>query len=521
MTKKEFFQTNYLVIGSGIAGLNFALKAKEFGKVTIVTKKKIMESNTNYAQGGIAAVLGSNDSFKDHLKDTIVAGDGLCNEDAVKILVSEGPNSVMNLIKEGVVFDRFKSNFSLGLEGGHTRNRIIHAGDYTGREIEKKLVSAIRRNKIRVLEYHIAYELFVENGICRGARILDINGNKIIDISANVIILTTGGIGQVFKHNTNPKIATGDGIAMGYLAGAEIADMEFVQFHPTTLNVPSSRNFLISEALRGEGAILVNKDGKRFMENIHPLKELAPRDIVTRAMFHELKNGPVYLDIRHKGKEFIKNRFPMIYKTCLKHKIDITKQKFEVVPAAHYLCGGVKTDINGETIIKRLYAFGETANTGVHGANRLASNSLLESIVFGNRSFNDSKKYEKIPIFTSEKSHKIIQKKWKESSSIKSRIQDIMWEKAGIIRKNIEIEDGIVEIQSILKVIRNRYTDCISKDVIEVYNLSLIALLILKSALIRKESRGAHFNLDYPKKDDKNWRKHIIIRKGDENQIIG
>ncbi|MCS7300305.1 MAG: L-aspartate oxidase, partial [Fimbriimonadales bacterium] len=381
---------DFLVLGSGIAGLTFALNAAPHGSVAILTKKQRSESNTNYAQGGIAAAIGADDSWELHLQDTLIAGAGLCDRAAVEVLVKNGPRLIHWLIELGAQFDRTPDgNIALGKEGGHSRNRIIHAADHTGYEIERTLLIAARKTPhITILEHYQALDLIIENGACAGVQVLDTLTGDLFEIRAKATLLATGGCGQVYLHTSNPLIATGDGIAMAWRAGAVIANMEFIQFHPTTLYHTDAPSFLISEAVRGEGGILRRRDGYRFMPDYDPRAELAPRDIVARAIDAELKKTGdpcVYLDITHLDPEFIKHRFPTIYHTCLQYGVDITKEPIPVVPAAHYTCGGVWTDLNGRTTIPRLYACGEVAYTGVHGANRLASNSLLEALVFAER----------------------------------------------------------------------------------------------------------------------------------------
>ena len=411
MNKKIEIKSDFLVIGSGIAGLIFAIKASDVGTVSIVTKKDNFESNTNYAQGGIASVLSPLDSYQAHIDDTIKAGCHLGNIDAIKLLVTKGPLIINELISWGTKFS-FSENpqqtneLDLGKEGGHSSNRIVHAQDLTGKEIERSLLKKISEIKnIQMFEDHTAIDILTEHQLqiasdtctCYGAYILDNKTGDVITFKSKITHIASGGIGQVYNHTTNPSIATGDGIAMAYRAGAIIADMEFIQFHPTTLftKKKEGRVFLISEAVRGEGAILLNSRMHKIMENAHHLKDLAPRDIVARTIDYELKKSGddyVYLDIRSRGKKFLEKRFPGIFEQCLKQGIDISKDLIPVVPAAHYLCGGISSDINGRSSINNLYVSGESACTGVHGANRLASNSLLEGAVFSDAAFNHSSK---------------------------------------------------------------------------------------------------------------------------------
>ncbi len=458
MKKQNSQNFNFLVIGSGIAGLNFALQAAKYGKVAIVTKKELMESNSNYAQGGIAAVLSKTDNFQKHITDTLKAGCYLNNKKAVETMVRQAPKEIKRLLDIGVGFAREQNELSLTKEGGHSQRRIAHAKDATGKEIERALIYQIRHHKnIVVLESHLAVDLIIQNNKCRGAIVLN-DKNKSEIFLSKATILATGGAGQVYIRNSNPKIATGDGLAMAYRAGAEIKDLEFIQFHPTALAKTGKPAFLISETLRGEGAILKNKKNIAFMKKYHPLAELAPRDIVSRAIFSELKKGragteqsrSVYLDIRHRGTEFIKNRFPYIYNELWWYGIFMDKDLIPVAPAAHFVCGGVHTDLNGKTNIPGLYAFGEVAETGVHGANRLASNSLLECLVFSSRAVKSVKNYIKRChpelVSGSFKQIKILKKMPKQvrHDNLKLKIQTLMWQNVGIIRKTKNLQKTLI-----------------------------------------------------------------------------
>ncbi len=429
--------TDFLVIGSGIAGLNFALQAAQYGKVGIVTKKELMESNSNYAQGGIAAVLDKNDNFEKHITDTLKAGCYLNDKKAVETMVRQAPREIKRLLDIGVGFAREQNQLSLTQEGGHSKKRIAHAKDATGKEIERALIYQVRHHKnIAIFESHFALDLIIQNNKCVGAGVLN-DKNKPEIFLSKATILATGGAGQVYKRNSNPKIATGDGIAMAHRAGAKIRDMEFIQFHPTALAKHGKPAFLLSETLRGEGGGLKNKHGQTFMKKYHPLKELAPRDIVARAIFSELKNGPIYLDIRHKGVEFIKQRFPYIYNELWWYGIKMENDLIPVAPAAHFVCGGVHTNLNGETNIPGLFAFGEVAHTGVHGANRLASNSLLECMVFSSRTIKSAVKYikkQKMPHIKIN-SLKILKSPQNPCNQCKKTIQNIMWANVGIVRE--------------------------------------------------------------------------------------
>ncbi|TET24811.1 MAG: L-aspartate oxidase [Candidatus Bathyarchaeum sp.] len=511
--------TDFLVVGSGIAGLNFALKVANYGRVIIVTKKEIMESNTNLAQGGIATVTRKDDSVQLHIKDTVNVGSGLSNKRIVKILAEKGPEAIRNLLSFGVKFDKENDELHLTTEGGHSMARVLHSGDSTGREIEQSMTESIRKSKdIEVFEDCFAIDLILKNTGCIGARILDIKNRKMCDIFARVTILATGGIGYIYQNTTNPEIATGDGIAMALRAGAKIEDMEFVQFHPTTLNKLGAPHFLISEALRGEGAILVNARGERFMLGYDNMGELAPRDIISRTIFNELKNGPVYLDIRHKGKGFILDRFPMIHQECLKYDVDITTDLIPVSPAAHYICGGIKTNEYGETTVANLLAFGECTCTGVHGANRLASNSLLESVVFSSLGAQKAKNYLKNEIEAppQQKETAFANIETQELNYIKAELRNAMWDYVGIIRTEEKMDLMLRKLEHL-----NRRLDVfggtgVNTQFLEIKNMVTVANLITKAAHTRKESRGTHYRTDYPTTDDKNWLKHICFEQREE-----
>lgn len=538
--------TDFLIIGSGIAGLSLALKLSEFGSVSIITKKQKFESNTNYAQGGIATVMGENDNFELHIKDTLECGAGLCNVDAVRKIVTEGPERINELIEIGAKFSKEKGELLLGKEGGHSRNRIIHSNDLTGKEIERALLNKIAKSKkIKIYEYYFAIDLLTKKNLknkkektnkCYGIYALNVKSNKVEKIISGKTILATGGAGQVYKHTTNPAIATGDGIAMGYRAGCEIANMEFMQFHPTSFYEPgrdqnSSQVFLISEAVRGAGAILRTKKGKEFMHKYDKRKSLAPRDIVARAIDNEMKKSGdayVYLDLNNIGEERIKKEFPNIYKYCLSKGIDITREMIPVVPAAHYTCGGIKTDLEGKTNLENLYASGEVTMTGVHGANRLASNSLLEAMVFSESIFESIKNELNVKKLKSVKELNKLRseiynwnddgtentEEWILISHNKKEIKDIMSDYVGIVRNTIRLERAYRRMNMMRDEIRSFYKKTkVNVDLLELRNLVTVAYLIIYSAKQRKESRGLHYMLDYPEKDDKNFLKDTITVK--------
>ena len=525
--------SDFLVIGSGIAGLAFALQAAKHGKVAMVTKREITESATNYAQGGIATVFSQEDTFDAHVEDTLVAGAGICNEEVVRMVVEEGPHVIRSLIDWGVKFTTSGDSYDLTREGGHSQRRILHADDVTGREIERALVAAARENpNIDIYEYHIAIDLITEAKVkrmklkpnrCLGAHVLDIDKGLVRTFSSKITLLASGGAGKVYLYTCNPDVATGDGVAMAYRAGATVANMEFMQFHPTTLFHPHAKSFLISEAVRGEGAILKRRDGTAFMEKYHHLKDLAPRDIVARAIDNEMKTSGddcVYLDMTHKEPEYIRNRFPNIYQTCLDYGLDMTRQPLPVVPAAHYLCGGVAVDLNGETDIKHLYAIGEVAFTGLHGANRLASNSLLEAAVYAGRAYEHAVAalarncfdYPVIPEWdagtaTNSDEMVIVSQNWDE-------IRRFMWNYVGIVRSDKRLERAMHRIRLIQEEIDDYYWDfIITSDLIELRNIATVAELIILCARSRTESRGLHYTIDHPERDDIHCRKDTFVKK--------
>ncbi|MCL5103980.1 MAG: L-aspartate oxidase [Armatimonadetes bacterium] len=521
-----------LVLGTGIAGLSFALRASEAGRVAVVTKKSDTESNTNYAQGGIAAVIDPNDTYESHIHDTHVAGAFICHEDAVEILVKEGPDRVRELMQLGVRFTHSEdaanpNHLDLGREGGHSTRRIVHAADLTGREIERALVAQVKSNaNIRVFEHDHAIDLIAEEvggkTVCRGAHVLDSETGDVMSFRAKVTMLATGGLSRVYLHTSNPEIATGDGVAMAYRAGAMVANMEFIQFHPTTLHHPDGRSFLISEAVRGEGGILRLKSGETFMENYHEMGCLAPRDVVARAIDTELKKSGdecVYLDVTHMDPDKVKEHFPHIYQTCLSFDIDITKEWIPIVPAAHYSCGGVVTDVHGRTSVNNLYACGEVACTGVHGANRLASNSLLEAIVYTRRAAIDMEgkigSVELAPIkeFPVERharpvSHDLV-------VDLTKQLRTAMWKYVGIVRTNERLAKALDIIRDIATQAEELYASGIlSAELLELRNMALTAELIILSAQSRKESRGLHYNLDYPDLDEANFKHDTVLVGG-------
>jgi L-aspartate oxidase len=531
--KVEVIESDFLVIGSGVAGLVFALLAGQVGTVRLVTKKDSFESNTNYAQGGIACVLDPNDTFDSHVEDTLKAGAGLCKKEVVEILVREGPAMIGKLVEWGARFtpDEEGQAFDLGREGGHSRRRIVHAADLTGREVERALLHALRSSpNVELHEQQIAVELLDEgtgeDRRCVGAQVFDTVNRKIIYYVAPAVLLSTGGAGRVYLHNTNPPIATGDGVAMAWRQGVRVANMEFIQFHPTSFYSPVKPTFLISEAVRGEGAILRTIEGEAFMEKYHPMGNLAPRDVVARAIDTEMKfSGAPYvlLDLTHLDGDFIKQRFPHITRLCRERRVDIATEPIWVVPAAHYTCGGVETDTNGETNFHGLFATGEVACTGVHGANRLASNSLLEALVFSRRAFEHVQKtrsdYKK-PEVQLGKWHKKDFYRVDESfeavriAHCREEIKRLMWNYVGIVRNT----DRLRLAERRLEIIRQEVDGYLASgvffpDLVELWNMATVGGLIVRSAILRKESRGLHYNTDFPKPDDANWLKDTVLVK--------
>ena len=539
-------KTDFLIIGSGVAGLMFALKVADHGSVAIVTKRGVTDSNTMLAQGGIASVFGTLDSFDLHIRDTLVSGDGLCNKEVVEMVVKNGPERICELIDLGVQFNlrnkeksvNMPPELDLGREGGHSQKRIVHAQDMTGQELERVLVGhAKNHHNITLFENHIAIDLItcstrMKRGLvttthedyCCGAYVFDRITKKVKTVSSKITLLATGGTGKVYLYTSNPDIATGDGIAMAYRAGATLANLEFVQFHPTCLYHPDAKNFLISEAVRGEGGILIDSSGNPFMERYSPLKDLACRDVVARAIDTELKRtgqDSVFLDVSHKSPESIKERFPNLYEQCLIFGIDMTTDPIPVVPAAHYMCGGVVTDMTGRTDIRNLYATGETACTGLHGANRLASNSLLEALVYAHsaaeqavkdtlstdfKSFPETPAWDEVGTTDSDELIMVSQN-WDE-------IRRFMWNYVGIVRSDKRLARANRRIEIIQNEIREYYWNFkVAADLVELRNIATVAELIIKCAMHRKESRGLHYNLGYPERNDSRWQKDTVIRR--------
>jgi L-aspartate oxidase len=517
-------RTDFLVIGSGIAGLTFALKAVKYGKVTIVTKANLEDTNTRYAQGGIAAVFSEPDNFEKHINDTLIAGGGICNEEVVRMVVQEAPARIKDLINLGVSFDKKEDGtYDLAKEGGHTEHRILHHKDRTGESIQMTLMERVRNEaNIEILEHHFAIEILTQHHLgeivkrnypdikCFGAYVADLKGQQVITILSKVTVVATGGIGNVYLTTTNPEIATGDGVAMVYRAKGTIENMEFIQFHPTSLYDPERKpSFLITEALRGYGAVLKNLSGEKFMNRYDSRGSLAPRDIVARAIDNEMKiwgDDHVWLDCTHLNKEGLKDHFPNVYEHCLERGIDITKDMIPVVPCAHYSCGGIKVDINGQSNIDRLYALGEASSTGLHGANRLASNSLIEAAVYAHRAAGHSGARLKELNFE----EKIPQWDYKGTTHLEEmvlitqstkEVQMIMSNYVGIVRSDIRLERAMVRLDILYEETESLYKkSLISKKICELRNLINVGYIIIKMAKNRHESVGLHYSIDYPKR---------------------
>src|SRR5512146_2304307 len=517
-TAAEF---DYIVVGAGVAGLRAAIELAASGRVLCLAKRELSESNTQYAQGGIAAALSDEDEIQLHFQDTINAGDGLVNPDAAHVLVEEGPVRIEELIKWGTEFDRQGTKLAFTREGAHSRNRVLHAhGDSTGQEIGRALYArAASLKNISFREFGFTSDLLLENGRVCGVSLLEETGEH-VEIHARGVLLATGGLGQIYSDTTNPSVATGDGVAMAWRAGADISDMEFVQFHPTALYLKGAPHFLLSEALRGEGAYLRNTNLARFMPKYHELAELAPRDVVARAIAHELevshvKDPVVYLDLTHLNGERVKKRFPRIYSTCMQYNIDITEELIPIRPAAHYAMGGVKTDLDGRTSLPGLYAAGEVAATGVHGANRRASNSLLEGLVYGARAAQAMASEVAAPVSngpvknaaapTTSPGNNFAPSP--ETEQVIAQIQRVMWQNVGIVREGKKLRETV----PLLEDIRAALPAGSCRRCCEARNIADTALLIVRSALARLESRGAHYRMDYPFHDDQKFLKHSVI----------
>ena len=514
---------DYIIIGSGIAGLNTALLAREHGSVLIITKGKIDDCNTRYAQGGIAAAVGPGDSPTLHMRDTLSAGAGLCDSEAVEVLTAEGPQRVANLIHWGVRFDTNEGQVSLGREGAHSMPRILHAGgDATGRYIELTLADLVAESNITVLEYTLATQLMLQDGEVKSVETLNSTTGQRESFTGRFVVIATGGAGQLYRYTTNPEVATGDGVALAYLAGAEVMDLEFYQFHPTALWLAGAPTFLLSEAMRGEGAILRDNQGKPFMAEYHPMADLAPRDVVSRAIAAEMDKadgGTVSLDISHLAPSTVQSRFPTIYKFCLEYGLDITKDPVPVAPAAHYMMGGIKIDTWGRTSLPNLYACGEAACSAVHGANRLASNSLLDTLVFAQRlvasSLGQAPERPSEPdqhnLYAGLKSREMVCASMPELS--REALQDLMWRNVGINRRG----SRLLLTARILNVWERGMPESDDRESYELRNMVVLGRLMVEAALLRQESRGSHFREDFAETSPE-WERHIVLSKKENSQ---
>lgn len=501
--------TDFIVIGSGVAGLRAAIELSAGGWVTVLTKDRLDESNTEYAQGGVAVALSDDDEIALHAEDTLNAGAELCDEHAVRALVQEGPKYITELIEWGAEFDREKGELSFTREAAHSRRRILHAhGDSTGREIVRTLLERARReSRITFLAHAATLQLLTDENRCVGVEFIDPHENLMRTMCARAIVLATGGAGQIYSQTTNPSVATGDGMAMAFEAGAEMSDLEFVQFHPTVLSAPGAPRFLLSEALRGEGGKLRNEDGELFMNRYDSRCELAPRDVVSRSIVSEMNRTHkhwVYLDLTHLDAKFLRERFPKINLTCLRYGIDITRDPIPVSPAAHYVMGGVRTDTCGRSSVSGLYAAGEVACTGVHGANRLASNSLLEGLVFGARAGKAALQARtELTQGRGRPSVDLGPTDWVIDPQARFQVQDLMWQRVGVVRDGNGLRNAVDALGELLEGTANRRTR----------SFAMLAQLMTRSALWREESRGAHFRTDFPERDDISWRVHSVIDK--------